>query len=98
MDGIPAFFVPKTGNFLYFYPFLSPYAMDSAFIRRFSTRSCLLLLLFSGGILLSGSMASCSSQKKGCPVNEDATKGTTGKNGELSTKRGKSNLFPKKMR
>lgn len=72
--------------------------MLSVFVPRFSTRSFLLLLLFLGGLALSSTIASCSSQKKGCPVNEDATKGTTGKNGELSTKRGKSNLFPKKMR
>jgi hypothetical protein len=44
------------------------------------------------------SMPSCSSTKEGCPINEQAGKGNVNKKGELTNKRGKSNLFPKKMR
>lgn len=48
-------------------------------------------------LLLVGPTA-CSSQKTGCPINEEAGRANTNKKGELSTKRGKSNLFPKGMR
>lgn len=40
---------------------------------------------------------SCGSNKTGCPVNERAA-AKTNKKGELSNKKGKSNLFPKKVR
>jgi hypothetical protein len=42
-------------------------------------------------------LTSCGSNKTGCPVNENAHVKTNSK-GELPTKRGKSNLFPKNMR
>jgi len=41
-------------------------------------------------------LSSCS-RKTGCPANETVHTKTTRK-GELSTKRGKSSLFPKNMR
>ncbi|MFK8009144.1 MAG: hypothetical protein AB8H03_22480 [Saprospiraceae bacterium] len=55
-----------------------------------------LLLLCSSLLLVLPFVSSCS-KKTGCPVNETVGKSTNRK-GELSTKRGKSNLFPKKMR
>jgi len=51
----------------------------------------LLLALF-----LLGTVASCS-PKVGCPVTETA-RPKTNRKGELSSKRGKSQLFPKNMR
>ena len=42
------------------------------------------------------SFSSCS-QKTGCPMNETVNT-KAGKNGQMSKKRGKSNLFPKGMR
>lgn len=56
------------------------------------------LLALCLSLLASGSFSACSSGKTGCPSTQEATKGTTNKKGELTTKRGKSNLFPKKMR
>lgn len=42
---------------------------------------------------------SCRSKKTGCPMNDPAKIGaSTGKKGKMSTKRGKTNLFPKNMR
>ncbi|MCF8237555.1 MAG: hypothetical protein K9I85_05325 [Saprospiraceae bacterium] len=41
---------------------------------------------------------SCSSSKSGCPANDKADSVKLNKNGEMSGKRGSSNLFPKKMR
>ena len=55
-----------------------------------------LLLLCSSLLLVLPFVSSCS-KKTGCPVNETVGK-TTNRKGELSTKRGKSNLFPKSMR
>ncbi|MFK7774007.1 MAG: hypothetical protein AB8F94_17780 [Saprospiraceae bacterium] len=55
-----------------------------------------LLLLCSSLLLVLPFVSSCS-KKTGCPVNETVGKSTNRK-GDLSTKRGKSNLFPKKMR
>jgi len=55
-----------------------------------------LLLLCSSLLLVLPFISSCS-KKTGCPVNETVGK-TSNRKGELSTKRGKSNLFPKKMR
>lgn len=52
-----------------------------------------LIFCFSSTVLTS---TSCS-KKTGCPVNENAG-AKPDKNGNYGTKRGKSNLFPKKMR
>ena len=42
-------------------------------------------------------LPACSSNKTGCPVNENVH-AKTDKKGNMSTSRGKSNLFPKNMR
>ena len=42
-------------------------------------------------------VSSSCSRKSGCPVNEDAHV-KPGKNGSYSSKKGKSELFPKEMR
>lgn len=56
------------------------------------------LLLYSSLILFLLFVSSCS-KGTGCPINDPATVGaSTSKKNKLSTKRGKSNLFPKKMR
>lgn len=55
----------------------------------------ILLGLALGAVLFT---ASCSSNKSGCPVNDKADNVKLNKNGEMSSKRGKSNLFPKDMR
>lgn len=55
------------------------------------------IILFSISLLFLVSN-SCA-RKKGCPVNDpDKIGAKTGKKGKLSTKKGNSNLFPKKMR
>ena len=59
-------------------------------------KSSLFLMIF-GLFLFSQSMTSCGTPKTGCPVNEQA-KTKVNKKGELSGKKGKSNLFPKKVR
>lgn len=66
-------------------------------MKRFSpARNILLILLATCTLALI--TPACNSNKKGCPINEQASGSNTNKRGELSTKRGKSNLFPKKMR
>lgn len=55
-------------------------------------------LLALCALLMTASLPACNSQKTGCPINEEAGRANTNKKGELSTKRGKSNLFPKGMR
>lgn len=48
-------------------------------------------------LLFAGTFSSCGSNKTGCPVNENVhTK--SDRKGNLSTKRGKSSLFPKNMK
>jgi hypothetical protein len=63
-------------------------------------RPTLFTLLILSAFLVSGSalLTGCSSNKTGCPINEQAAKSNVDKQGNLKTKRGKSNLFPKKMR
>ncbi|MCB0693613.1 MAG: hypothetical protein H6568_14915 [Lewinellaceae bacterium] len=56
---------------------------------------CLLLGFVLGATLFA---PACSSSKSGCPVNDNADNVKLNKNGEMSSKRGKSNLFPKNMR
>ena len=55
------------------------------------------LLLVASLFCLTTLSTSCGSNKTGCPINESVT-GKTNRKGELSNKRGKSNLFPKKVR
>ncbi len=45
-------------------------------------------------VLLTAGATACSSNKSGCPINEEASSGVD-KKGNLITKRGKSNLFGK---
>jgi hypothetical protein len=56
--------------------------------------SVLFLVLLAGFFVFTG--AACS-RKSGCPANE-SVHSRPGKNGELSTKRNSSELFPKSMR
>lgn len=59
-------------------------------------KSWIYFFIFS--LFISLSLASCS-KKTGCPMNDPANVGaSTNKKGQLSTKRGNSNLFPKNMR
>jgi len=60
-------------------------------------RKTTLLLLVGALFCISGTMTACGSNKTGCPINEQQ-KGKVNKKGQLSNKKGKSNLFPKKMR
>jgi len=56
-------------------------------------------LLFVASLFCFTAMnTSCGSNKTGCPVNERAKNAGTNRKGELSNKKGKSNLFPKKVR
>lgn len=55
-----------------------------------------ILLLIPVMLLLTAPQYSCN-RKAGCPATE-AARSKTGKDGKLSSKRGKSNLFPKEMR
>ncbi|MEM1123981.1 MAG: hypothetical protein AAGJ18_26320 [Bacteroidota bacterium] len=56
-----------------------------------------LLLLVATLFCVGGTVTSCGSNKTGCPMNE-SQQGKVNKKGQLSSKKGKSNLFPKKMR
>lgn len=67
------------------------------FAKSFLQQKATLLLLVGALFCISGTMTSCGSNKTGCPINEQA-KGKVNRKGELSNKKGKSNLFPKKMR
>ncbi len=55
-----------------------------------------LTVLLSFLAFASTSFTACS-KKTGCPMNEHVH-GKTDKKGKMSSKRGKSNLFPKNMR
>lgn len=69
------------------------YTTFISFLQRKSSLVLIVATLFC----FSGTMSSCGSNKTGCPVNERA-KNKVNKKGELSSKKGKSNLFPKKVR
>jgi len=56
----------------------------------------LLFFLLAATLFTAGTTSSCS-RKTGCPAYEEAHV-KPNKKGKLSTKRGSSNLFPKKMR
>ena len=66
-------------------------------IKSFLPKKASTLLLVAGLFCFTAVGTSCGSNKTGCPVNERAA-GKTNKKGELSNKKGKSNLFPKKVR
>lgn len=60
-------------------------------------KSVLKYFFFITILFVSFTLTSCNSNKTGCPVNESVhTK--SGKDGKLSTKGGKSSLFPKNMK
>ncbi len=56
----------------------------------------LVFLLFITIFATAGTTLSSCSRKSGCPA-YDSAKAQTNRKGELSTKRGKSSLFPKDM-
>jgi len=66
-------------------------------IKSYLPKKTTSLLLVASLFCLTTVSTSCGSNKTGCPVNERAA-GKTNKRGELSNKKGKSNLFPKKVR
>jgi len=66
-------------------------------LKSFLKNKTTVLLLIFTLLLVGGIVTSCSGPKTGCPINERA-KNKVNKKGELSQKKGKSNLFPKKVR
>ena len=66
-------------------------------LKSFLQQKTTVLLMIIGLFCFSNAMTSCGGPKSGCPVNERA-KSKVNKKGELSGKKGKSNLFPKKVR
>ena len=56
-----------------------------------------LIFLIASLLVVSLFVSACSSNKTGCPVNENVHV-KTDKKGGMSSKGGKSNLFPKHMR
>lgn len=67
-------------------------------VKQFRLLMKKLCFLFSICLLLATTMTSTACQRgTGCPAADAATVRTDRK-GKLSTKRGSSNLFPKKMR
>ena len=57
-----------------------------------------ILIYLFGLCIISFAMVNTSCTKKvGCPVNENVN-AKSGRKGKLSNRKGKSNLFPKKMR
>ncbi len=58
-----------------------------------------LLFLLSSFILTVSFLSTSCSKKSGCPMNDPANVGAkTSKKGKMSTKRGKSSLFPNKKK
>ena len=58
-----------------------------------------LLVWCSSLLLVIALMNTSCSKKTGCPMNDPSAVGVkSGKKGKLSTKRGKTSLFPKKMK
>jgi len=66
-------------------------------IKSFLQQKSAILLMVFGLFCFSNVMTSCGGPKSGCPINESTT-GKVNRRGELSNKKGKSNLFPKKVR
>lgn len=56
-----------------------------------------LIFLTASILVVSLFISACNSNKTGCPINED-THVKTDKKGNMNSKGGKSNLFPKDMR
>jgi thioredoxin-related protein len=56
-----------------------------------------LVFLIASLLVVSLFFSACGSNKSGCPINEN-THVKTDKKGNMSSNRGKSNLFPKNMR
>ena len=57
----------------------------------------LLLFSFLSFLFLTGTLSSCGTNKTGCPMNENVG-AKANKKGQMPSKRGNSNLFPKDMR
>jgi len=70
------------------------YTTVKSFLQQKTTILLMVMALFCFGNVLT----SCGGPKSGCPVNERAKTKVNKKTGELSGKKGKSNLFPKKVR
>ncbi len=68
-----------------------------SFFNIFSMKRTIALCFFVVFLFFGLSMSSCSSNKTGCPINENAHV-KSDKKGNFSKRRGKSNLFPKQMR
>ena len=66
-------------------------------LKSFLQKKSTILLMVMGLFCFGNTLTSCSGPKSGCPINEKA-KARVNKKGELSGKKGKSNLFPKKVR
>ena len=64
--------------------------LKKTFLKRLPSLLLVSLLIFSGATL-----SSCN-RGTGCKMNESQVK--TNRKGELSSKKGKTNLFPKKLR
>lgn len=69
------------------------YTTFKTFLQKKTTILLMVMALFSFGPVFT----SCGGPKSGCPINEKA-KTRVNKKGQLSGKKGKSNLFPKKVR
>lgn len=66
------------------------------FKKRCFSINTLLILLFT--LTITVTSTSCRTKKEGCGYNEKLRNANTDKHGNLSTKKGDSNLFGKKMR
>ena len=67
-------------------------------ILSFLPKKTTSLLLVASLFCFTTISTSCGSNKTGCPVNERAKNGSVNRKGQLTSKKGKSNLFPKKVR
>ena len=67
-------------------------------IKSFLPKKTSSLLLVAGLFCFTAIGTSCGSNKTGCPVNDRAKNSSVNKKGQLSNKKGSSNLFPKKVR
>lgn len=91
------YFIDLLGNFYAYFEFLKNCKL---FIRKFiivmKKSKTSIFLLIAAFFMLGISMPSCKSGE-GCP-NQDQYKVKTDKDGNMSTKRGKSTLFSKKQK
>ena len=65
-------------------------------IKSLLKKKVTFLMLIASLFLIGTMTTSCGSNKEGCPINERS--GQPNKKGQYSSKKGKSNLFPKKVR